>query len=270
MGRAGRHSKDMSDFRMKITTEAGTIEREFREFWPKSAVTPLATINRNCKVKHPILRLCGKHAALLQPASVFTSFDDSVSNGHYNILDCKVCRMYNNRLPKYQTHPSSHETSVYEALSALSQRNSISDRTYLAKDAWHTDCHVFDGKHGRVSSVDIYVPDCKLCIMVDGEQHFTKPRVRKPDSHTKKKVKRVEDRSPQLEVDKRFNLRALQEGMSVLRMHFEDAPAFANIVPKYLLKARITDELKGKIVFTNAFDKADLRKDPDYAGLIFD
>lgn len=63
-------------------------EHGFQDFWLHQRNTiPLEDVGRECKELCVVLRICGVHAALIQPRSVLDFF----LKGRCNALDCKIC-----------------------------------------------------------------------------------------------------------------------------------------------------------------------------------
>ena len=131
---------------------------------------------------------------------------------HYNFdsrggtsLDCKMCEVYNWR-SKF-VKPSQYESAAYKAISSLPAELQVAEQEILID-------HKLLG--GELSAVDIYLPSLNLCIMVDGEGHFS--------SHHCITAQRQE------EIDHKFNTQAIRAGHKILRLHFEDAGLYTSIV----------------------------------------
>lgn len=102
---------------------------------------------------------------------------------------------------------------------------------------------------GNFSSVDIYLPSYKLCIMVDGEHHFKRQR--------KDASKFILASRKQQETDIKFNHHALSKGFSVLRLHYLDSGIFQEIIFQVVLAHK--NGKSNKIDFSKSFDQ-DSRK----------
>ena len=137
--------------------------------------------------------------------------------------------------------PSTFERRAYSAIHALP------DDLRLADTEWHTDVHLLPIAYGvNHSSVDIYVPRHRLCIMVDGQHHF--PAAKKPRRETS--VSKA--RRKQQVIDHAFNELALSEGYSVLRLHYNQQTRFKDAVFSMLLACK-QGRARNKIEFTKSF-----------------
>ena len=87
------------------------------------------------------------------------------------------------------------------------------------------------------SSVDMYVPRFKLCIMIDGEAHFRDSR-----------DMTAEDQGS---IDDRFNRDAVQKGYRVLRLHHEDAALYKIIIR--IAVQRCMSGVYGSLDFSKAY-----------------
>ena len=170
-----------------------------------------------------LFRCCGKHVAYLTPKSLTNSFQNSKS-----ALDCKVCKLYMNR--KRAPTQSALEEHVYDAVGK-----------YVLPDEWVPDaCCVKSSK----SSADVWVPELKLIIMVDGEFHFM--------DHFKTTAEMQKD------IDHRFNTAAVQQDMTVLRLHHKDVHAWPDYIARVIshCKLRVLKDAvaHASIVYTKSYD----------------
>lgn len=209
----------------------------FSHFYPQPYNSlPLQQIGRHCNQQCAIFRLCRKHTAWIQPKSVFDNFQKHALG---TSLDCKVCKLFND--VHNAVKPSRYESRTYAALAKVSANNP--DLT-LQPHEWHTDAHVLPTTYKvNHSSVDVYVPKHKLCIMVDGEHHFPNKRRR----NVSKQVK------AQQEIDHEFNRVALAEGFSVLRLHYGQLYCFEPPIFHVLLACK-RGACRNKIEFSKSFD----------------
>ena len=187
--RGGRPKIDLSSIRLPLSDGDHFIL--LKDHYPEALNTlPLTAIGRNHSQPCIILRLCKVHAAWVHLKSVI----DSYQYQQRTALDCKVCEVFNNTAP--QTRATKYEKTTYAAIQALPPDLS------LQPHEWHTDSVVLEYTFAEnKSSVDVFVPKYKLCIMTDGEHHFTKKRT------NKRKVTR-ELTAParrQQEIDSTFN-----------------------------------------------------------------
>ena len=145
-------------------------------------------------------RACAQHLMFQS----FKSVIDNFKRKHGTSMNCKVCEMYNDILGSDSTQkPSQWEVDAYRVMSSS---------TIKATD-WLIDVRLFE-KCG--SSADIWIPHLNLIFMVDGEGHFF-------DQHGRPV-------SQQYETDEAFNFEALDGGVSVLRLHFEDRKMFQQLM----------------------------------------
>lgn len=125
--------------------------------------------------------------------------------------------MYNNLTAKESTQASRYEKTLYKAIDALPPDLS------LDVCDWHTDVHVLPTAYKvAYSSVDVYVPKHRLCIMVDGEHHFRK--------HKRGNKKLTAESVAQQRIDHDFDVKALELGYRVLRLHYLDVKMFSTIL----------------------------------------
>ena len=209
----------MASFQLKVRQPGGEVLTEsFSEYWPESRNgIPLAEVGRHCNSPCVITRLCQQHSAMLQPKSLFDNF-----SSRCNALDCKVCKRFNNTI--YFAMPSTYEESGYAAMARLPPDLGVTDHD------WHTDVVILGSKF---SSVDIYVPKYRLCVMIDGEQHFSSKK--------------------QLAVDVRFNDAAFESGYRVLRLHYEDSGIFRQIIFKTVLACK-KGARRCEVEYSDSFD----------------
>lgn len=164
-----------------------------------------------------LYRCCGKHVVYLTPKSLTNSFQNSGS-----ALDCKVCKLYMTRT-RAPTE-SALEERVYETVA-----------NYFLPDRWVSDaCCVKTSK----SSADVWVPALKLIIMVDGEFHFK--------DHFKTTAEAQKD------IDKRFNSAAVQQGMTVLRLHHRDITVWPDFIDRVVHDCK-SSTATASVVFTKSY-----------------
>lgn len=137
-------------------------------------------------------RMCKQHLMFQS----FKSVIDNFKKGHGSSMNCKVCQKYNDMKDNAIT-PSTYEETAYLAMSHVPGVRVVD---------WMTDVRVL---RGNFSSADIWIPLLNLCIMIDGEGHF--------GDHTGRSVEDQE------EADDMFNYEAIDRGLTVFRLHFQDA-----------------------------------------------
>jgi len=92
-------------------------------------------------------RLCKSHVAYQSPKSVLDKSNNS--------LDCRVCDVHAPNQQSKPRIPSQYELAAYEAIGSLGM-----------EQLWLVETRV---RKRNLSSVDIWLPDLRLLIMVDGE-----------------------------------------------------------------------------------------------------
>ena len=141
-------------------------------FWAhtKNSHLPLDRVLASHASQCHFTRLCSHHTALITPKSLLFNFQ----NLRRTSLDCKPCRVFNNA--KHAVLPSRYEEVAYRAVAALPSALGICPSDMLVD-------HRIDGLENSPSPVDIYLPAINLCIMVDGEGHFSDSRRAAQEPH---------------------------------------------------------------------------------------
>lgn len=198
-------------------------EKALASFWaPELNQLSLDSVHASTTEQCFFTKLCGRHCSKQSPKSLHHNFERRAGTS----LDCKVCQVYN-----WDSHcvaPSQYESAAYSAVFNLPAELQVPEQTVLID-------HKLLG--GRFSPVDIYLPCLDLCIMVDGEGHFSK--------HHSITAQNQE------EIDNVFNLEAIRCGFKVLRLHYEDAGLYAAIVKVAVSRCR--KEIFGSIDFSKSY-----------------
>lgn len=150
-----------------------------------------------------LTKICGIHIAYQSMKSAVISPDKSWFN-------CKICAKWYNRSSDKKIPQASKTERI-----AL---NIVNDR--YAPDQYFLDCRiVLDGT--KVGSIDVWMPQHNLAIMLDGASHFV---------HKYNVTK-----STQRKIDDRFCVCALKQ-VNVLRVHYHDVGQIAAHIRNALLK----------------------------------
>ncbi len=196
------------------------------DFWPSGLNnTRLDVLNSSFSEQCYFTKLCGIHLARLAPKSLIFNFRSRRGSS----LDCKPCKVFN--LAKdggVACPPSSYETAAYFAVSLLPDELGISATDML------TDFRLSPNE----SSVDIYLPTIRLCIMVDGEGHF--------------RDYRGSTVGQQQSIDDRFNKSAIKRGAKVLRLHYKDTAVYNKVI--FIAVQRCSQGVYGKIDFSKSYN----------------
>lgn len=200
MGRSSKHLR-YSIVSVKPPSE-GRSEKALASFWAQelnqlSLDSVTASTTEQCYFK----KLCGRHYSKQSPKSLYHNFQKRGGTS----LDCKACQVYNWK--NKSVKPSQYESAAYQAVFNLPADLQVAEQEVLID-------HKLLG--GDLSAVDIYLPSLNICIMVDGEGHFSKHH-----GITAQK---------QEEIDHKFNTEAISSGHKVLRLHHEDFALYARVV----------------------------------------
>ena len=221
MGRTGKHLR-YSVVSVKPSGESRS-DKAFASFWAAdlndiSIDNVYASTTEQCYFRN----LCGKHYSKQSPKSLHHNFVKR--NG--TSLDCKACKVYN--WESHSSKPSQYESAAYSAVFHLPADLQVPEHQVLID-------HKLLGKD--FSAVDIFLPCHNLCIMVDGEGHFTK--------HHGLTAQKQET------IDYKFNTEAIKNGHRVLRLHYDDAGLYAAIVK--VAVRRCKSNIFGSIDFSKSY-----------------
>ena len=106
---------------------------------------------------------------------------------------------------------------------------------------WYIEASVLGGRHG---AVDIYIPKCRLCIMIDGQLHFQ--LLRSNTSVFTSAALKQQSR------DAKFNINALDQNFSVLRLHHADHGIFRQIIFRHVVHF-LRSGPQSRIAFSKSF-----------------
>lgn len=211
---------------IKLPSEKRRKHHSVTHFWAHGRNTSdLASLKASHQSQCYFDKLCQRHTALIAPKSLLHNFTKLQSTS----LDCKPCQVYNSA--RNAVTPSQYEITAYHAVSCLPPEYGVAEEDMLVD-------HRLLGMSG--SSVDIYVPRFRLCIMIDGEAHFRDSR----DTL-------AEDQGS---IDDRFNRDAVQKGYRVLRLHHEDAALYKVIIR--IAVQRCLSGVYGSLDFSKAYGNA--------------
>ncbi len=220
----GRHGKHLRYTLVSVRPPGGqTCQKTLASFWASelnqlSLDSVYASTAEQCFFKN----LCGRHYSKQSPKSLLHNFQRRGGTS----LDCKACQVYNQ--DRHSVRPSQYESAAYAAVfTVLDQVQTESQPLLIDHKLLKAD----------YSAVDIYLPSIDLCIMVDGEGHFSK--------HHGISAQKQE------EIDLKFNSEALRCGHKVLRLHYEDAGIYAEIVR--VAVGRCRSGVFGRIDFSKSY-----------------
>ena len=190
----GRPKKLFQDFSIDLMDDEATG----KDFWvaeKNQDIIALEDVGVACAKQCHLHCLCFKHTCFKTIRAVTQNW----TKGHKTALDCNVCNV--TRDSENGRSPSRYERIAYAVCSRF-KYEFIFETRVLGEN---------------YSSADIFISECKLVIMIDGEGHFGK--MYGLPGHQ------------QSEIDERFNAAALKAGISVLRLAFVDWQQFKENIP---------------------------------------
>lgn len=168
------------------------LRRDVRALWDRAANGSSLGVTASSREQFYFRAACGRHSRLMQPASVAAALNAGRS------LRCPICQ-------PAPGQTSRHVPAVQAAVSAAGQH-------------WVPEVYCLPG---HSSPADLWLPQARLAIQVDGAHHTNVAIYNTPATD-------------QAEVDARFDSGIIRAGLRALRIHYRDTAQPAAVVSQAL------------------------------------